>query len=72
MWSMSWRARLRRFRLPRDEEESSSEERESGGGDSCDFGTPNIDVAMPAAPRGDECAQLGGNFLATFRTSQKR
>jgi hypothetical protein len=68
MWNMSWRARLRRFRLPREGEENSNEERESPqGGASCGFGTPALDVGqaceMANGDSGESSPCPGGGFL---------
>jgi hypothetical protein len=68
MWNMSWRARLRRFRLPHDDEESGNDERESPqGGESCGFGTPAIDVGqaceMANSDSGESSPCPGGGFL---------
>jgi len=68
MWNMSWRARLRRFRLPRDEDESSNEERQSPqGGQNCGFDTPAVDVAdacsLANSDSGESSPCPGGGFL---------
>jgi hypothetical protein len=71
MWSMHWRARLRRFRLPHDDEdEESGNERESGGGqESCGFGEPNVDMQDACSATGyDGCGEVtGGGFLGDLQ-----
>ncbi len=62
MWSMSWRARLRRFRLPVDDEE---EEREVGGdAQGCGFEAPSVDVMDACSAADDSCP---ADFLDQLR-----
>jgi len=73
MWSMNWRARLRRFRLPRDDEREEREAPSRAETSNCSFEPPALDVGESCEKAktdsggeggggGEDCPE-GGGFL---------
>jgi hypothetical protein len=72
MWNMSWRARLRRFRLPRDGEESSRATPSAADTQGCAVDAPAPDLMSACSSASAESGEGGaacpdGSFLEDLR-----
>jgi len=70
LWEMSWRARLRRVRLPRDGEQSNADSRQKPSRQevgACDFEAPAVNVAEACNQAGGGKQCPGNDFLSDLR-----